>query len=75
MLGFNDPSGSFCVVSQRNGRREIEDIIEEMKGRDTMGERILNESEETEEIKTFTCCKDNRHCPAVSLYQLDAPVT
>ena len=39
-----------------------------------MGERKMNESEETEEIKafpsTFTCCKDSRPCPAISQYQL-----
>ena len=34
------------------GRKEIEEIVEEMKERD-MGERKMNESEETEEIKTF----------------------
>ena len=43
------------------------------------GERKLNESEETEEIKTFpptlTCCKDSRPCPTVSRYWLDALVT
>ena len=39
-----------------------------------MGERKMNESEETEQIKafpsTFTCCKDSRPCPAISQYQL-----
>ena len=38
----------------------------------------MNESEETEEIKTFptlTRCKDSRPCQTVSQYQLDAPVT
>ena len=38
-----------------------------------------NESEETKEIKIsplcLTCYKDNRPCPTVSQYQLDAPVT
>ena len=41
--------------------------------------RNRNESEEKEEIKTssstLTCYKDSRPCPAVSQYQLDAPVT
>ena len=41
--------------------------------------RNRNESEETEEIKhspsTLTIYKDSRHCPTVSQYQLDAPVT
>ena len=44
-----------------------------------MEKRKTNESEETEEIKTFpsilTCCKDSRPCPTQSQYQLDAPVT
>ena len=35
-----------------NGRREIEEIEEEMEKRDR-GEINMNESEETEEIKTF----------------------
>ena len=76
MLGFKDPQpcGSFCVVSQR---KEIEEIVEEMKERDRV-EKNKNESEETEEIKTspstLTCYKDSRPCPAVSQYQLDSPV-
>ena len=45
-----------------------------MKKRDR-GERKMNESEETEEIKTFplifTCCKVSRPCPTVSKYQLN----
>ena len=36
----------------QKGRREIEEIVEEMKERDK-GERKMNESEGTEEIKTF----------------------
>ena len=42
-------SGTFCVVSQRKGG-EIEEIVEEMKERDR---GKMNESEETEEIKTL----------------------
>ena len=41
--------------------------------------RNRNESEETEEIKTFpstlTSNKDSKPCQTVSQYQLDAPVT
>ena len=41
--------------------------------------RKMNESEDTEEIKTspstHTCCEDSRPCPAVSQYQLDVLVT
>ena len=39
-----------CGLPEK-GRREIE-IVEKMKERDR-GERKMNESEETEEIKTF----------------------
>ena len=72
-FGYNDTStlvGHF--VSQRKGEEKLE-IVKEMKERDR-GERKMNESEETEEIKafpsTFTCCKDSRPCPAISQYQL-----
>ena len=37
------------VVGKLKGRRDIEEIAEEMKERDS-GERKMNESEETEEI-------------------------
>ena len=40
-----------CRLSEK-GRREIEEIVEEMKERHR-GEKEMNESEETEEIKTF----------------------
>ena len=79
MLGFNDmstPVGYF-VWSPR-GREKREEIVEEMKEK-VRGERKMNESEGTKEIKTFpstlTYCKDSRPCPAVSQYQLDALVT
>ena len=80
MLGFKDTStlvGHF--VSCRSEReKEIEEIVEEMKERDREEIGIMNEREETEEIKTipstFTCSKD-KPCPTVSQYQLNAPVT
>ena len=66
-----------CRIPEK-GRREIEEVFEEMKDR-IRGERKMNGSEETEEIKTFplslTCCKNSRPCPTVSQYQLDTPVT
>ena len=40
------------LSSPREREREIEETVEEMKERDR-GERKLNDSEETEEIKTF----------------------
>ena len=42
---------SLCRLPQK-GRREIEEIVEEMKERDR-GERKMNENEETEDIKTL----------------------
>ena len=68
---------SLCRLPKK-GRREIEEIGE-MKERDR-GERKMNESEETDEIKTspasaLTCYKDSRPYPTVSQYQMDAPVT
>ena len=39
-----------CCLPEK-GRREIEEIVEEMKERDR-AERKMNESKETEEIKT-----------------------
>ena len=40
-----------CHLPEK-GRREIEETVEEMKER-VRGERKMNDSEETEEIKTF----------------------
>ena len=58
-----------CHLPEK-GRKEVEEIVEEIKERDR---------EETEEIKTFhsalTCYKDSQLGPTVSQYQLDAPVT
>ena len=63
-----------CRLLQK-GRRELVEEMKERQGR----KRSMNESEETEEMKTFprylTCCKDSRPCPIVSQSQLDAPVT
>ena len=66
-----------CCLPEK-GRKETEEIVEEMKERDRE-ERNRNESEETDKYKhspsTFTCYKDSRPCPTVSQYWLDAPVT
>ena len=79
VLRHLNPCGSFCVVSQRKGKKEIEEIVEEMKREEQGRKRNRNEREETEEIKPFfctlTCYKDSRPCPTVSQYQLNAPVT
>ena len=62
----------WVILCHRKGRREIEEIVEEMKerNREERGTGI----EETEEISpsTLTCYKDSRPCPTVSQYQLDA---
>ena len=50
MLVFNDTST--IVDHPEKRRREIEEIVMEMKERDR-GERKMNDSEETEEIKAF----------------------
>ena len=53
MLGFNDTSTivSHFVLSPREREKRLR-IVQEMKERDRY-ERKMNESEETEEMKTF----------------------
>ena len=71
-----------CPLPEK-GRKVVEEIVEEIKERDREERGTGIESEETEEIKktkkhppsTLSCYKDSRPCPAVSQYQLDAPVT
>ena len=65
-----------CRLPEK-GRREVVEIVEEMKERDR-GERKMNESEETElkpSPSSLTRYKDSRPCPTVSQYQLDPLVT
>ena len=83
VLGFKDMStlvGHFVSSPrerEKRDRRESRRDEREEKGR----KRNRNESEKTEEIKTFpltlTCYKDSRPLPfpTVSQYQLDVPVT
>ena len=81
MLGFHDTSnlvGHFMSSPRERDNRDRRYSTEderEVKGR----KRKMNESEETEEIKTslftFTCYKDSRPCPTVSPSHFDAPVT
>ena len=65
-----------CRLPEK-GRKEIEEIVEEIKERQGRN-RNGTVSEETEEKKhspsTLTCYKDSRPCPTGSKYQLDAPV-
>ena len=52
--------------------------MEESRGDEREGQgrkKNRNESEETEEIKTFHLYPYHRPCPTVSQYQLDAPET
>ena len=67
----------FCLPEK--GRREIEEIVEEMKegNRDERGTgmKVKKQKKQLYSLSTFTCCKDGRPCPTVSQYQLDAPVT
>ena len=81
MLGFNDTSilvGHFMSSPKEREKRDRRDSRrDETEGQGR--KRNMNERAETEEIKnhlpTLTCYKDNRPCPTVSQYQLDAPVT
>ena len=70
--------GHFVLSPREREKREEIHLAEEIKERDRE-ERIRNENEEAEEIKTFpstlTCYKDSRPCPTVSQYQVDALVT
>ena len=79
-LGFNDTSTLVGHFVSSPGEREKKDRRDSRDEREGQGrKRNRNESEETEEIKTspstLTCYKDSRPCPAVSQYQLGAPVT
>ena len=69
--------GHFVSSPREREKRDRRDGRDEREGQGR--KRNRNESEETEEIKTspstLTCYKDSRPCPAVSQYQLDAPVT
>ena len=67
-----------CLLPEKV-RREIQELVKEMKERDRGEKRNRNESEETEEIKYSlfnpNCYKDSRPCPSVSQYDLDSLVT
>ena len=80
-FGFNDTSalvGHFVSSPSEREKRDRRDSRGDE--REGWGNKLnRNESEETEEIKTFpsafTCYKDSKPCPTVSQYQLDASVT
>ena len=80
MLGFNDTStlvGHFVlspIEKEKRDRRDNRGDEIEGQGR----KRNRNETEETEDIKTFpstlTCHRDSRPCPTGSQYQMGAQV-
>ena len=71
------------VSSPREGRKAIEDIVEEMKERDReergTGMKVKKQKKKKKKKKyspsTLTCYNDSEPCPAVSQHQLDVPVT
>ena len=80
VLGFNNKStlvGHFVSSPREREKRDRRDS--RGNEREGQGERKMNDSEETEEIKTFPLypylLQGQWPCPTVSQYQLDAPVT
>ena len=67
-----------CHLPEK-GRKEIEEIVVEMKERDReergIGMKVKKQKKYKHSPSTLTCYKDTRPCPTVSQYQLDAPVT
>ena len=69
-----------CLLPEK-GRKEIEEMVEEMKERDReeigtwMKVKKKGGRKKKHSPFTFTCYKDSRPCPTVSQYQLDVPVT
>ena len=68
-----------CRLPEK-GRKEMKEILEEIKKEGQGRKKSRNVSKETEEIKkhspsTLTSCKNSTPYPTVSQYQLDAPAT
>ena len=67
-----------CHLPEK-GRKEIEEIVEEIRerGREERGIGIKEKKQKKSEHSpsTLTCYKDSRPCPTVNQYQLDALVT
>ena len=61
------------------GRKDIEEIVEDMKERDReergKGMKVKKQKKSKHSPSTLTCYKDSRPCPAESQYQMDAPVS
>ena len=66
-----------CHLPEK-GRKEIEEIVEEMKERNReekgTGMKVKKQEKKKTSSTTLTCYKDSRPCPTVSQYQLDALV-
>ena len=67
-----------CRLPEK-GRKEEEEIVEEMKERDgeerRSGMKVKQLKKQKQFPSTLTCFKDIWPCPTGSQYQLDAPVT
>ena len=70
--------GHLCSLLEKK-RKDIEEIVEEMKerGREDrgIGMKVKKQKKLKHSHSTLSCYKDSRPCPAVSQYQLDAAVT
>ena len=79
MFGFKDMSTSwvnFCHLPEK-GRKEIEEIVEEMKERNREERRAgmkVKKLKKNIPSSTITYYRDSWPCPTVSQYQLDALV-
>ena len=69
----------YFVSSPREGRKDIDEIVEEIKERYREERGTGMKEKKQKEIETFpshfTCYKESKPCPTVNQYQLDALVT
>ena len=79
MFEFNDTSmlvGHFGSSPREREKKEIEEIVEEMKERIReergTGMKVKKQKKYKHSPSVLTCYKDSRLCPTVSQYQLDA---
>ena len=78
-VGLRQASWLISCRLPEKGRKEIEEIVEEMKERDREERGTGMKGNKNRRNKKFpstlTCYKDSKPCPTVSQYQMDAPVT
>ena len=80
-LGFNECQPLWVILCHlpEKGRKEIEELVEEMKEKDREERGTGMKTKKQKKLKhsssTLTCYKDSWACPTVSQYQLDAPGT